>query len=101
MFRHRLAPPRTCLATINDTAATLDGFLATRPTRSLAVCTADLGVRLSGMRRPSGRGMPLFPRRLVTPPLTLKAVRQMGTAFVQLHYTVPPVSGTAAAPVRP
>jgi dihydrofolate reductase len=48
-----------------------------------------------------GRGMPLFPRRLVTPPLTLKAVRQMGTAFVQLHYTVPPVSGTAAAPVRP
>lgn len=45
--------------------------------------------------------MPLFPRRLVTPPLTLKAVRQMGTAFAQLHYAVPRVSGTAAAPVRP
>ena len=36
-----------------------------------------------------GKGMPLLPRRIVTPPLTLKAVRQMGTAFAQLHYAVP------------
>jgi dihydrofolate reductase len=48
-----------------------------------------------------GRGMPLFPRRLVTPPLTLKAVRQMGTAFAQLHYLVPKLNGTAAAPAHP
>lgn len=48
-----------------------------------------------------GDGQPLLPRRLVTPPLTLKAVRQVGTAFAQLHYVVPKVSGTAAAPDRP
>ena len=37
-----------------------------------------------------GTGMPLLPRRFVTPPLALKAVRQVGTAFAQLHYIVPP-----------
>ena len=48
-----------------------------------------------------GRGMPLLPRRVATPPLQLVSVKQMGAAFVQLQYTVPRLSGTAAAPVRP
>lgn len=48
-----------------------------------------------------GRGMPLLPRRVASPPLQLVSVRQMGPAFVQLHYAVPRVSGTAAAPDRP
>jgi len=36
-----------------------------------------------------GSGMPLLPRRVVTPPLVLKAVRRMGTAFARLHYMIP------------
>jgi dihydrofolate reductase len=51
-----------------------------------------------------GRGMPLLPRRIVTPPLELQSVRQMGRGFAQLHYTVPRVSspsGRAAASDRP
>lgn len=35
-----------------------------------------------------GRGMPLLPRRIVTPPLMLTAVRQMGRGFAQLTYDV-------------
>lgn len=48
-----------------------------------------------------GRGMPLLPRRITSPPLQLVSVRQMGPAFVQLHYHVPRLSETAAAPDRP
>ncbi len=48
-----------------------------------------------------GRGMPLLPRRITSPPLQLASVRQMGPAFVQLHYHVQHISGTAAAPDRP
>lgn len=48
-----------------------------------------------------GAGMPLLPRRVVTPPLELKAVRRLGTAFAQLHYQIPKLTGTAAAPARP
>lgn len=48
-----------------------------------------------------GAGMPLLPRRVVTPPLTLKAVRQIGTAFAQLHYVVPRATGTATVPAHP
>lgn len=48
-----------------------------------------------------GRGMPLLPRRITSPPLQLVSVRQMGAAFVQLQYTVQRISGTAAAPDRP
>jgi len=48
-----------------------------------------------------GRGMPLLPRRIASPPLQLVSVRQMGPAFVQLHYHVPRLSGTAVAPDRP
>jgi dihydrofolate reductase len=48
-----------------------------------------------------GRGMPLLPRRIASPPLQLESVRQMGPAFVQLHYRVSRLSGTAADPGRP
>lgn len=35
-----------------------------------------------------GRGKPLFPRRLVDPPLRLLSVRQVGTAFAELRYAI-------------
>jgi dihydrofolate reductase len=36
-----------------------------------------------------GRGKPLFPRRVTSPPLRLESVRQVGTGFAELRYTVP------------
>lgn len=33
-----------------------------------------------------GKGKPLFPRRLTSPPLVLVSVRQVGTGFAELHY---------------
>jgi dihydrofolate reductase len=36
-----------------------------------------------------GKGKPLFPRRLTSPPLTLVSVRQVGTGFAELRYQVP------------
>lgn len=36
-----------------------------------------------------GKGKPLFPRRLTSPPLQLLSVRQMGTGFAELRYRVP------------
>jgi dihydrofolate reductase len=36
-----------------------------------------------------GRGKPLFPRRVVHPPLHLSAVREMGAGMVELRYRVP------------
>lgn len=36
-----------------------------------------------------GRGKPLFPRRLTSPPLRLVGVRQVGTGFAELRYEVP------------
>lgn len=36
-----------------------------------------------------GAGMPLLPRRLVTPPLALFDVKRIGPEFVQLRYRVP------------
>ncbi len=36
-----------------------------------------------------GKGKPLFPRRLTSPPLKLESVRQVGTGFAELRYTVP------------
>lgn len=36
-----------------------------------------------------GRGKPLFPRRVTSPPLRLVSVRQVGTGFVELRYEVP------------
>jgi dihydrofolate reductase len=36
-----------------------------------------------------GKGKPLFPRRLTSPPLALVSVRQIGTGFAELRYQVP------------
>lgn len=36
-----------------------------------------------------GRGKPLFPRRLISPPLRLLSTRQVGSGFAELHYAVP------------
>jgi dihydrofolate reductase len=36
-----------------------------------------------------GKGKPLFPRRLTSPPLVLISVRQVGTGFAELRYRVP------------
>ena len=36
-----------------------------------------------------GRGKPLFPRRVTTPPLRLVSVRQVGTGCAELRYAVP------------
>ena len=36
-----------------------------------------------------GRGKPLFPRQLTSPPLVLVSVRQVGTGFAELRYQVP------------
>jgi dihydrofolate reductase len=35
-----------------------------------------------------GRGKPLFPRRVTDPPWTLTSVRQLGSGFAELRYTV-------------
>ena len=47
-----------------------------------------------------GKGKPLFPRRLTSPPLALESVRQVGTGFAELRYAVPrpPVAGAPGAP---
>lgn len=44
-----------------------------------------------------GRGKPLFPRRVTSPPWKLLSVRQVGTGFAELHYELPkpPVPGAA------
>lgn len=34
-------------------------------------------------------GRPLLPRRPTSPPLKLESVRQVGTGFAELRYTVP------------
>ncbi len=36
-----------------------------------------------------GKGKPLFPRRLTSPPLVLVSARQIGTGFAELRYQVP------------
>jgi dihydrofolate reductase len=36
-----------------------------------------------------GAGKPLLPRAIVSPPLRLVSVRQVGTGFAELHYEVP------------
>ena len=36
-----------------------------------------------------GRGKPLFPRRLTSPPLILESVRQVGAGFAELNYRIP------------
>lgn len=44
-----------------------------------------------------GRGKPLFPRRITTPPLRLMSVRQVGTGFAELRYQVPRGEAAGAA----
>ena len=44
-----------------------------------------------------GRGKPLFPRRLTSPPLRLQSVRQVGTGFAELRYEVPRGAQSPAA----
>lgn len=39
-----------------------------------------------------GRGKPLFPRRLTTPPLQLVSARKVGAGFAELRYLVPPAA---------
>ena len=36
-----------------------------------------------------GAGKPLLPRAIVSPPLRLRSVRQIGAGFAELHYEVP------------
>ena len=36
-----------------------------------------------------GAGKPLLPRAIISPPLRLMSVRQVGTGFAELHYEVP------------
>ncbi len=36
-----------------------------------------------------GKGKPLFPRRLTSPPLVLLSARRIGTGFAELRYQVP------------
>jgi dihydrofolate reductase len=48
-----------------------------------------------------GRGMPLLPRRITSPPLVLEAVRQVGPAFAHLQYRVQRLSETATASGHP
>ena len=36
-----------------------------------------------------GAGKPLLPRAIVSPPLRLLSVKQVGTGFAELHYAVP------------
>lgn len=43
-----------------------------------------------------GRGKPLFPRRVTSPPLRLVSVRQIGSGFAELRYEVPVVGGAHA-----
>lgn len=44
-----------------------------------------------------GTGKPLFPRRLTQPPLVLTSVRQVGTGFAELRYTLPRADTKPAA----
>ena len=43
-----------------------------------------------------GKGKPLFPRRVTSPPWKLLSVRQVGSGFAELHYQLP--LGVAATP---
>jgi dihydrofolate reductase len=36
-----------------------------------------------------GKGKPLFPRRVTSPPWRLLSVRQIGSGFAELHYALP------------
>lgn len=44
-----------------------------------------------------GRGKPIFPRRLTSPPLRLVSVRQIGSGFAELRYELPTARADNAA----
>jgi dihydrofolate reductase len=44
-----------------------------------------------------GKGKPLFPRRVTSPPLALTSVRQVGTGFAELRYQVPASPSSSGA----
>jgi dihydrofolate reductase len=44
-----------------------------------------------------GRGKPLFPRRVTSPPWKLVSVRQVGSGFAELRYELPSSSAESAA----
>jgi dihydrofolate reductase len=44
-----------------------------------------------------GRGKPLFPRRVTSPPLQLVSILQVGTGFAELRYQVPRGKTASAA----
>jgi dihydrofolate reductase len=52
-----------------------------------------------------GKGKPLFPRRVTSPPWRLVSVRQVGSGFAELHYEIPradvPRAGGEESIVRP
>jgi dihydrofolate reductase len=43
-----------------------------------------------------GGGAPLLPRAITTPPLSLRSVKQYGTAYAELIYDVPRSRGQSA-----
>lgn len=43
-----------------------------------------------------GKGKPMFPRRLTSPPLALVSVRQVGAGFAELRYRVPTSPSSSA-----
>lgn len=44
-----------------------------------------------------GKGKPLFPRRVTSPPWRLLSVRQVGSGFAELRYQLPTTGGEDAA----
>jgi dihydrofolate reductase len=44
-----------------------------------------------------GKGKPLFPRRVTSPPWKLLSVRQVGSGFAELHYQLPSTVAASAA----
>jgi dihydrofolate reductase len=44
-----------------------------------------------------GRGKPLFPRRVTSPPFRLVSARQVGSGFAELRYEVPRIGGAGTA----
>lgn len=42
-------------------------------------------------------GKPLFPRKIISPPMQLVSARAIGTGFAELHYTFPEQSGRRVA----
>ncbi len=69
------------------TATSLDGFLASEDDAlDWLFPLGDLIVQVGSVTL--GRGMPLFPRRVLHPVLRLVSVQRMGSGMVELRYEV-------------